>query len=68
MLHLKQQHIEFYFPEYDTPNVFTVTTEDYRKKVIIYKDMILIALNTYLGADHKYNLKFNLDRIVYVHH
>lgn len=48
------QHIEYYFPEYDTPKVFTVTTEDYRKNVILYKDMILIALNTYLGANHKY--------------
>jgi gliding motility-associated lipoprotein GldB len=48
------QHMEYYFPEYDTPKVFTVTTEDYRKKIILYQDMILIALNTYLGADHKY--------------
>ncbi|WP_046743742.1 gliding motility lipoprotein GldB [Kordia zhangzhouensis] len=48
------QHIEFYFPEYDPPKVFTVTSEDYRKKVILYKDMFLIALNTYLGADHKF--------------
>lgn len=48
------QHIEFYFPEYDPPKVFTVTSEDYRKKVILYKDMFLIALNTYLGTDHKF--------------
>ncbi|WP_046758939.1 gliding motility lipoprotein GldB [Kordia jejudonensis] len=48
------QHMEYYFPEYNTPKIYTVTTEDYRKKVILYKDMILIALNTYLGADHKY--------------
>ncbi|EDP98050.1 gliding motility protein [Kordia algicida OT-1] len=48
------QHIEFYFPEYDPPKILTVTTEDYRKKVILYEDMFLIALNTYLGADHKY--------------
>ncbi len=48
------QHIAFYFPEYDTPKVFTVTSEDYRKKVILFKDKILIALNTYLGADHKF--------------
>ncbi|WP_430410025.1 gliding motility lipoprotein GldB [Kordia sp.] len=48
------QHIVYYFPEYDAPNVFTVTTEDYRKKVILHEDMILIALNTYLGAAHKY--------------
>jgi gliding motility-associated lipoprotein GldB len=48
------QHIKFYFPEYETPAVFTVTTEDYRKKIILYQDMILIALNTYLGENHKY--------------
>ncbi|WP_245896678.1 gliding motility lipoprotein GldB [Kordia periserrulae] len=48
------QHLEYYFPEYDTPKVFTVTTEDYRKKVILYQDMILIALNTYLGKNHKF--------------
>ncbi|WP_420572052.1 gliding motility lipoprotein GldB [Kordia sp.] len=48
------QHIEFYFPAYDPPKIVTVTTEDYRKKVILYEDMFLIALNTYLGADHKY--------------
>lgn len=48
------QHIKFYFPEYKTPEVFTVTTEDYRKKIILYEDVILIALNTYLGANHRY--------------
>lgn len=48
------QHIEFYFPEYDLPEIITVTTEDYRKKVILHQNMCLIALNTYLGSDHKY--------------
>jgi gliding motility-associated lipoprotein GldB len=48
------QHIEFYFPTYKLPKIYTVTTEDYRKKVIVYRDMLLIALNTYLGADHKF--------------
>lgn len=48
------QHIEFYFPEYDSPKVYTVTSEDYRKKVVFYQDVVLIALNTYLGANHKY--------------
>ncbi|MCH2196582.1 gliding motility lipoprotein GldB [Kordia sp.] len=48
------QHIKFYFPEYGQPEVFTVTSEDYRKKVILNQDIILIALNTYLGANHKY--------------
>ena len=48
------QHIKFYFPKYKTPTVYTVTTEDYRKKVILYQDVILVALNTYLGENHKY--------------
>lgn len=48
------QHIEFYFPQYDPPKVFAVTSEDYRKKVILYQDMVLIALNIYLGPDHKF--------------
>ncbi len=48
------QHVEFYFPEYDTPKVYAVTSEDYRKKVVFYQDVVLIALNTYLGANHKY--------------
>ncbi|MBC8753316.1 gliding motility lipoprotein GldB [Kordia sp. YSTF-M3] len=48
------QHLEFYFPEYNPPKIVTVTTEDYRKKIILYQDMILIALNTYLGANHRY--------------
>ncbi|MEM6686738.1 MAG: gliding motility lipoprotein GldB [Bacteroidota bacterium] len=48
------QHIEFYFPEYDPPKVFAVTSEDYRKKVIFYQDMVLIALNIYLGSDHSF--------------
>jgi gliding motility-associated lipoprotein GldB len=48
------QHIEFYFPEYQLPKVFTVTTEDYRKKIIFYQNNMFIALNTYLGTDHKF--------------
>ncbi|MFK7750759.1 MAG: gliding motility lipoprotein GldB [Kordia sp.] len=48
------QHIKFYFPAEKTPNVFAVTSEDYRKKVIFYEDKLLIALNTYLGANHKF--------------
>lgn len=48
------QHIEFYFPEYDPPKVYTVTSEDYRKKVVLFQDKIFIALNTYLGANHKF--------------
>jgi gliding motility-associated lipoprotein GldB len=48
------QHIQFYFPQYEKSKVFAVTTEDFRKKIILYQDMILVALNTYLGADHRY--------------
>ena len=45
------QHISFYFPSYKLPEVYTVTSEDYRKNIILYQDMIFIALNVYLGKD-----------------
>lgn len=48
------QHINFYFPEHNFQEIFAMTSEDYRKKVVLYQDMILIALNTYLGSDHKF--------------
>ena len=31
------QHISFYFPSYKLPEVYTVTSEDYRKNVILYQ-------------------------------
>lgn len=47
------KHIKYYFPEFSSPKVITVTSEvDYRNKIIISDSLMLIALDTYLGEDH----------------
>lgn len=49
------QHVKYYFPETEIPEVVTVTSEvDYRNKVIWQDDLLLIALDTYLGEDHHF--------------
>lgn len=54
-LHKLFQHIKYYFPEFETPDVFTVTSEvDYKNKVVIADDKLFISLDTYLGKDHHF--------------
>lgn len=49
------KHIKFYFPETITPKVYTVIAEmDYNNKAIYTKDKLIIALELYLGKDHKF--------------
>lgn len=47
------QHIKYYFPEEELPQVVTLTSEvDYRNQVIWSNDLLLISLDTYLGTEH----------------
>ena len=49
------QHIKYYFPEFTSPQVITVTSDvDYRNKVILQDDLLIIALDNYLGTDHHF--------------
>lgn len=49
------KHIRYYFPETKTPAVYTVIGDmDYNSKALYAKDTIVIALELYLGKDHKY--------------
>lgn len=49
------KHIKFYFPDTVTPKVYTVIAEmDYNSKTIYAKDKLVIALELYLGKDHKF--------------
>ncbi|MFV8224896.1 gliding motility lipoprotein GldB [Christiangramia aquimixticola] len=49
------QHVKYYFPEFSVPDVITLTSEvDYKNKVIYTGDFLLVSLDTYLGADHKF--------------
>ncbi|WP_333599418.1 gliding motility lipoprotein GldB [Flavobacterium sp.] len=49
------KHIKYYFPETTTPKVYTVIAEmDYNKKAIYANDKLIIALELYLGANHRF--------------
>ena len=63
------QHMTYYFKEFRTPRVITVTNDvDYRNKVIVTDSIALIALDTYLGASHDFYydiydyIKLNMDK------
>ncbi len=47
------QHIKYYFPQFTTPVVVATTSDvDYRNKVILADNMLVLGLDNYLGADH----------------
>lgn len=49
------QHIQYYFPKYQTPRVVTVTSDvDYRNRVILADTLLLIGLDNYLGSKHHF--------------
>lgn len=49
------KHAKYYFPETRTPKVVTVISEmDYNNKVIYADSLVIVALEMYLGKDHKF--------------
>ena len=49
------QHVKYYFPEFEVPDVIAVTSEvDYKNKTIYTGDYLFVSLDTYLGEDHKF--------------
>lgn len=49
------KHLKYYFPTIITPTVYTVIGEmDYTNKAIYANDKLIIALELYLGKDHKF--------------
>ncbi|MCK0122823.1 gliding motility lipoprotein GldB [Gelidibacter sp. F2691] len=49
------QHLKYYDPSFKEPRVITVTSDvDYRNKTIVTDTIVLISLDTYLGADHHF--------------
>ncbi len=56
-LHSLFQHIKYYYPSFKAPTVVTITSEvDYKNKVLLTPEYLFIALDTYLGKDHKFYL------------
>ena len=53
------KHIKYYFPTIITPNIYTVIGEmDMNTKTIYAKDKLIIALELYIGKDHKFYEEF----------
>jgi gliding motility-associated lipoprotein GldB len=49
------KHIKYYFPKAIMPTVYTVIAEmDYNNKAIYANDKLIISLELYLGAKHKF--------------
>jgi len=49
------KHIKYYFPTAVMPKVYTVIAEmDYKNKAIYDNDKLIISLELYLGANHKF--------------
>ncbi|HLV92840.1 MAG TPA: gliding motility lipoprotein GldB [Aequorivita sp.] len=47
------QHIKYYFPKFEVPLVITTTSDvDYRNKVILTENKLIIGLDSYLGSEH----------------
>lgn len=53
------KHVQFYFPEYKTPRVITLVNKvDITSGVIYSPEIVLIALDCYLGKTHRYYSPF----------
>lgn len=49
------QHLSYYFDNFKVPRVITLTSGvDYHNKVIVTDSLVLISLDVYLGANHKF--------------
>ncbi len=60
-LALMFQHIKYYDKLFSVPRVVTLTnTVQYRDKVIVTDSIALIALDNYLGEDHKFYVNGNI--------
>ncbi|MEJ2113038.1 MAG: gliding motility lipoprotein GldB [Flavobacteriaceae bacterium] len=54
-IHQFYQHLKYYYPETRSPRIITSTSDvDYRNKIIVTDTIVLIALDTYLGNDHRF--------------
>lgn len=48
------QHIKYYFPKFEPPVVYTATSDwDYQTKVILVDNVLIIALDNYLGSENE---------------
>lgn len=54
-LELLFKHIKHYYPEFETPEIVALTPGvKYRSKVLLQNNILLIGIDCYLGANHRF--------------
>lgn len=54
-LELLFKHIKHYYPEFENPEIVALTPGvKYRSKILLQNNILLIGIDCYLGADHKF--------------
>jgi len=49
------KYIKYYYPSYKIPKVYTLAEEvNYRQKLVLGEEALLISLDNYLGKEHKF--------------
>jgi gliding motility-associated lipoprotein GldB len=49
------RHLKFYNPQFREPEILTLTNDvDYRNNIIVTDSLVLIALDNYLGSEHRF--------------
>ena len=49
------KHIKYYFPEFQSPKIYTATSDvDYRTQVIANDSLLILELDTFLGREHPF--------------
>ncbi|MFV0566444.1 MAG: gliding motility lipoprotein GldB [Flavobacteriaceae bacterium] len=48
-------HLKYYYPNFKAPRVITTTSDvDYKSRTVVTDSIVLIALDNYLGSNHKF--------------
>jgi len=54
-IELLYKHLKFYYPAINIPKMVSLISEvDYQNRVLLRKELLLIALDCYLGKDHTF--------------
>ncbi len=52
-LTLLYKHLKFYYPTIKVPKIISIISEiDYKNRILLRKELLLISLDSYLGKDH----------------
>lgn len=52
-MHSLFQHMKYYFPDTNVPEVFTIISDDENQRAVYSPEVVAIPINLYLGKDNK---------------